>query len=135
MFRLTLKFILILFISLTFFGCGSSNDKETSTTDDEDILSVQSIALPSSDIYPNSLHTISIEINSQERISVDNNDSPVFFFFSLENENDENGTVWFDSDSLSLIEEGTHSYDFNLEIPSEVNASTYSLKVSLGDSM
>ena len=136
MFRLGLKIILIFAVFMTFIGCSSSEDNDTdrSVVIDENTLRVESVALPSSAVYPNSLQTITMEISSQETISVDNNDSPVFFFFSLVDTNDENTTIWFDSDSLNLIEEGTHTYEFSLEIPYDANASLYTLNVDLGDS-
>ncbi len=126
------KMFFIVALSILFIGCS----EETNSAEGVNIndIVVQSSKLPSKDIYAGSLHKVELEIYSPLSISADDNESSIFFFLSLVDVNDENNTIWFDTDSLSLIQEGTHFYDFDLHIPYDMNASRYFLNVSISDS-
>lgn len=94
---------------------------------------INNVIIPTSGLYPNSLHKVKIEAYFPQAVSIDRNDSSIFFFFSLEDINDPNSVTWFETDSLSEIKEGTSTYEFDLLIPETISSGTYTLNVDIGD--
>ncbi len=94
---------------------------------------INKVVLPTTGLYPNSLHTIELEIYFPQSNIVDRNDSSIFFFFSLEDVNDPTSITWFETDSLSEIKEGTNTYEFEFLIPELIEPGTYTLNIDIGD--
>ena len=132
MFNFSLKIIFLTFTVLFLWACESkSNNSQTPSSNE---LNLQNATLIKTDIYPNTLQDITLSIESPTARSAENNDSTLFFFFALTDQNEENSTIWFDSHALDEVSAGVNAYTFSLSFPSDLNISRYSLEVKMSDS-
>ena len=123
------KFLVSLSVVLMVVGCsGGGNEISYS---DFDILESK---LSSHTMYKSTTQSVELDVYSSANYSLDNNDSAIFLFFALENLEKDNSTVWFHSESLSEIKEGTNKYKYDFTIPADINLSTYKLNIEICDS-
>lgn len=123
------KFLVSLSIVLMVAGC--SGDGNETSYNDFDILKSE---LSSNTMYKSTKQSIELDVYSSANYSLDNNDSAIFLFFALENLDEDNSTVWFHSESLNEIKEGTNKYKYDFTIPADINLSTYKLNIEVCDS-
>ena len=131
MVKMMVQGVLILAGIALLAGCGGSDHKKKSSAAP---FEIRSVTLPIDTLYLNSKHTLELEIYSPRSYSADNNDTVIFFFFSLEDVDDVNGTVWIESMALETIDAGLNSYSFDFSLPSDLNGTSYRLNVQATDS-
>ncbi|QSZ41481.1 hypothetical protein GJV85_04960 [Sulfurimonas aquatica] len=126
-----IKLFLYFFVILIITGCTTDGGTNQTSHDDFDILGSK---LSSSLMYKSTIQSVELDLYSSSNYSLDNNDSAIFLFFALEDLNKNNSTVWFHSESLAEIKEGTNKYLYDFTVPEDINLSTYKLNIEVCNS-